>query len=380
MQSNRVLVVEDDVLVRRAYERALSPAWEVTAVGSGSDAIRELAAGTFTVVVSDIDVPGASGIDVLKAVRTTDLDVPVVLVTGFPSVESAQDAVNYGAFSYLTKPLEADALRDVVKRAGKLSALLQLQRAAAAASGPGTFGDRAGQEACFENALRTMWMAFQPIVRFGAKRVMGYEALLRTEEATLKSPPDLLGVAEKLGRLSELGRAARARVAEQIPSAPADAKIFVNLHAYDLSDERLFASDSELAPFASRIVLEITERASIEGIDDLPARLGQLRARGYSLAIDDLGAGYAGLTSLPRLEPDVVKLDMSLVRDIDRSHTKQQLVSSMVRVCEDLRMTVVTEGVETVAERDTLVGIGCDVFQGYLFARPTRGFCTVEFA
>ncbi|MBX7191897.1 MAG: EAL domain-containing protein [Sandaracinaceae bacterium] len=378
---SQVLVVEDDPLVRRAYERVLSPQYRVTAVESGQEALAHVASGAFSAIVSDIDVPGLSGIELLKAVRKTDLDIPVVLVTGYPSMESAQDAVNFGAFSYLTKPVEPAALRDVVSRASGLRSLLALQRAADGVLGRSgaDFGDRAGQEARFENALRTLWMAFQPIVSVSERRVIGYEALLRNDEPTLRNPTVLIGVAERLHRLTELGRTARMRVAEAIPSAPSDVKIFVNLHAHDLSDEMLYAERAPLASFASRIVLEITERASLEDVEDLADRIGRLRELGYSLAIDDLGAGYAGLTSLTKLEPEVVKLDMSLVRGVDQSHKKQHLVQSMVRVCLDLGMTVVTEGVETPAERDALVAVGCDVLQGYLYGRPTRGFATVTF-
>jgi EAL domain-containing protein (putative c-di-GMP-specific phosphodiesterase class I)/ActR/RegA family two-component response regulator len=377
---SQVLVVEDDPLVRRAYERVLGSSYRVTAVESGQEALAHVASGAFSAIVSDIDIPGLTGIELLKAVRKTDLDIPVVLVTGYPSMESAQDAVNFGAFSYLTKPVEPAALRDVVSRASGLRSLLALQRAADDALGrTSEFGDRAGQEARFENALRTLWMAFQPIVSVKDRRVVGYEALLRTDEPTLKSPPALLGVAERLHRLSEVGRTTRIRVAEAIPDAPKDAKIFVNLHAHDLHDELLYSARSPLAPYAGRIVLEITERASLEDVEDLGERIERLRGLGYSLAIDDLGAGYAGLTSLTKLEPEVVKLDMSLVRGVDASHKKQHLVSSMVRVCVDLGMMVVTEGVETAAERDMLVTLGCDVLQGYLFGRPQRGFAPVVF-
>lgn len=372
----RVLVVEDDVLVRRAYERVLTPQYQVTAVESGNDALAKVECGAFSAIVTDIDVPGLTGIELLKAVRKTDLDVPVVLVTGYPSLESAQDAVNYGAFSYLTKPVDPCALRDVVSRASGLRSLLALQRASDAAQGrAGTdFGDRAGQEVRFEAALRALWMAFQPIVSVQGRAVLGYEALLRTDEPTLRNPAALLAVAERLHRLEELGRTVRHSVADAIDRAPEHATIFVNLHPHDLLDETLYEPTSALSRHASRVVLELTERASLEEVDDLSERVARLRTLGYKLAIDDLGAGYAGLTSLTKLEPDVVKLDMSLVRDVDRSVKKQHLIASMVRVCVDLGMLVVTEGVETAAERDTLVGLGCDALQGYLFGRPQREF------
>jgi EAL domain-containing protein (putative c-di-GMP-specific phosphodiesterase class I)/CheY-like chemotaxis protein len=378
-QPRTVLIVEDDALVRRAFERVLSGEHRVTAVASGSEALERVRAGGFDAVVSDIDVPGISGIELLKAVRSTDLDLPVVLVTGCPSVESAQDAVNFGAFSYLTKPVEPSALRDVVARASGLRSLLALRRSADAMLGrPGPAAhDRAGRIVQFENALRTLWMAFQPIVSVRQQRILGYEALLRTDEPSIKSPPALLALGEQLDRLSDIGRTARARVAARIPEAPPTARFFVNLHAHDLVDDELYAELSALAPHASRIVLEITERASLDDVADLARRAARLRGLGYSLAIDDLGAGYAGLTSLTKIEPEVVKLDMSLVRGIDKSHRQQQIVASMVRVCEDLGMLVVTEGVETSDERDALVALGCDVLQGYLFGRPQRTFADV---
>ena len=86
--------------------------------------------------------------------------------------------------------------------------------------------------------------------------------------------------------------------------------------------------------------------------------------------MDDLGAGYAGLSSFAALEPDVVKLDISLVRDVDREPVKRKLVGSLAALCRDLRVTVLAEGVETAGERDVLVELGCEWLQGYLFGRP----------
>ncbi len=99
--------------------------------------------------------------------------------------------------------------------------------------------------------------------------------------------------------------------------------------------------------------------------------MSQLRELGFRIAVDDLGAGYAGLSSFALLEPDIVKLDMTLVRDVDRSSVKQKLVASMASLCRDMGLLTVAEGVETQAERDTLIHLGCDLLQGFYFARPT---------
>jgi EAL domain-containing protein (putative c-di-GMP-specific phosphodiesterase class I) len=125
---------------------------------------------------------------------------------------------------------------------------------------------------------------------------------------------------------------------------------------------------------ASTVVLEITERAALDDISDLRTRVARLRTMGFRLAVDDLGAGYAGLTTFATLEPEVVKLDMSLVRDVDKNPVKRRVIDKMTALSHELNMLVVAEGVETVAERDVLRAVGCDLLQGYLIARPGRPF------
>ena len=178
--------------------------------------------------------------------------------------------------------------------------------------------------------------------------MFAYEALVRNEEPTLRSPPDLFEAAERLGRLQELGRAVRDRVARTLDEQPMSALLFINLHAMELDDDSLISADAPLSRHAARVVLEVTERAPLEKIRDVTARVAQLRALGYRIAVDDLGAGYAGLTSFAHLEPEVVKVDMSLIRGIDRSPMKQKLLGSIVALCRDLGIEIIAEGVETV--------------------------------
>jgi EAL domain-containing protein (putative c-di-GMP-specific phosphodiesterase class I) len=109
-------------------------------------------------------------------------------------------------------------------------------------------------------------------------------------------------------------------------------------------------------------------------VKDVRSKLAELRRIGFRIAIDDLGAGYAGLTSFAALEPEFVKLDMSLIRDIDSQPTKEKLVRSMTLLCKELGMMVVAEGVETPRELEVLVAIGVDLVQGYLLARPAKAF------
>jgi EAL domain-containing protein (putative c-di-GMP-specific phosphodiesterase class I) len=326
-------------------------------------------------------MPGMNGLHLLRAVREHDLDVPVILMTGGPAMETAVQAMEYGALRYLIKPVEPHELEDVVGRAVRLHQMAKIKREALELmrlEGK-HLGDRAGLEARFTNALRTLWVAYQPIVSWSTQQVFAYEALVRNEETTLRSPPDLFAAAERLGRLQELGRVIRDRVAGTVEELPMSGLLFVNVHAMELDDDSLFAAAAPLSRHASRVVLEITERAPIERIRDVGARVGQLRSLGYRIAVDDLGAGYAGLASFAHLEPEVVKVDMSLIRGIDCSPMKQKLLASIVKLCQDLGIQMIAEGIETEAERDTLVRLGGDLCQGYLFARPNLPWPTTNF-
>jgi len=317
-----------------------------------------------------------NGIQLLRQARERDLDVPVLLVTGAPAVETAVEALEYGAFQYLTKPVDAKQFEHAIDKAVQLHRMAVMKREALALLGTtqALAGDRAGLEASFERALETLWIAYQPIVRAGDQSLFGYEALLRSREPTLPHPGALLDAAERLDRLTELGQNIRTCAAEPVGPKPEAGVLFVNLHTRDLLDPTLTSAEVPLSKIAKRVVLEITERASLDEIKDVPLRVARLREIGFRIAIDDLGAGYAGLTSFALLEPEIVKLDMSLVRNVHKQSTKQKLIRSMTALCKDMGMMVVGEGVENVEERDALVELGCDLLQGYLFAKPGVAF------
>jgi len=375
----RILVVDDEEALVRVIARSLMAAgYEVSTAADGMRAVDLLAEAPFDAILSDIDMPKMNGIQFLKNVRQRDAEVPVVLITGNPDLGSAVQAVAHGAMQYLIKPVNMEELRKVVARAVGLNRMAKLKRDAFAIVSDGGLGasDQLALGATFERALETLWMAYQPIVRADNRSLFGYEALLRSEEKALPHPGAILDAAERLGRLDDLGRSTRAAACAPLAQAAPSCVLFVNLHARDLMDELLLSPKSPLSAVANRVVLEITERASLEKVKDVRAKIKELRRMGFRIAIDDLGAGYAGLTSFATLEPEFVKLDMSLVRDIDQNHTKATVVRSMVSVCKELGMMVVAEGVETPPECDLLVALGCDFLQGYLLAKPGKAFPT----
>jgi EAL domain-containing protein (putative c-di-GMP-specific phosphodiesterase class I) len=374
----KVLLVDDDEPLRRALSKALRQVGiDSETVADGQEAVERLTGAAFDVIVTDLSMPRMGGLDFLREVRKHDLDVPVILMTGQPGLDSAIAAVEQGAYRYLTKPVEIDALEAVVRRAASMHQMAKLKREALELMGMEgrQLGDRASLEARFESALQQVWMAYQPIVKWRDRAVVAYEALVRSGEPSLRGPVDLFDAAERLGRVHDLGRRIRERVGSDAPATPGDALTFVNLHPVDLNDAELFSPSSPLAAIAHRVVFEITERASLREVHGLASKIGRLRELGFRIAVDDLGAGYAGLSSFAQLDPEFVKLDMSLVRGVDASARKRSVVRAMTNLCRnELRIQVVSEGVETPEEREVLNQEGCELLQGYLFAKPDRGF------
>jgi EAL domain-containing protein (putative c-di-GMP-specific phosphodiesterase class I) len=381
-KQGRVLVVDDDPAIGRMISRVLEGAgYEVTAVDGGSAAVDAITRSQFDVVLSDIQMPAMSGVELLSVIRAYDLDVPVILMTGEPTVETAIEAVSLGAIQYLQKPTLNETLLKSVEQACRLHKIAQMKRDAlklVGAEDDMQAGDRAGLQTRFERALESMWMAFQPILDTKRQRVFGHEALMRSREPTLPHPGAVLKAAERLQRLEQLGARVRDLCAEGFTRAPDDCLLFINLHPHDLLDKALYDADAPLTKMASRVVLEITERSAIDDVKDIQARVAVLRYHGFRIAIDDLGAGYAGLSSFVALGPEIVKLDMSLVRDVHKSEIRQRLIGSMATLCKEMGMRVVAEGVEVVEEDESVRELGCDLVQGYLYARPGPAFPSVS--
>jgi EAL domain-containing protein (putative c-di-GMP-specific phosphodiesterase class I) len=370
----RILIAEDEAEQRELLELVLVQAgYRVAAAPDGAVALRLIEQERFDVVVSDIKMPGLDGIQLLHAIRKRDLDLPVILLTGDPDLASAARAVNEGALRYLTKPTGPSLILREVDNAVRLHGMARLKRDALQHLGYADklLGDKASLTTAFARAIEAVWLAYQPIFRADGSRY-GYEALVRCDVDPLRAPPALIDAAERLDRMIELGRLLRARIASLIASRPDLCPIFVNLHPSELDDEQLYHPAGAFARHAGSVVLEITERASIDDISEVRSRVRRLKDLGFRVAVDDLGAGYAGLSTFAALEPDVVKLDMSLVRSVDAEPIRKRLVRSMIEVCRESGILVVAEGIETEAERDTLVELKCDLLQGFLLGRPGK--------
>lgn len=365
-QRPRLLLVEDEAAIRRALARRLHGRYEIVIAEDGATAAELVTHQVFDVVLSDVNLPGITGVELLRLIRSLDPETQVVLMTGNPNVEIDVAAIELGAVTCIAKPYEGRVLDAALERATKLAHLARMTRTAAseALRGASTLG------ATFARALESLSVVFQPIVDRRSRQTVGYEALMRAREPAMPSPCDLISAAETLGRTHELGRAVRKVAARTFEPADPNALLFVNLHPVDLRDPSLFDPQAPLSKIASNVVLEITERAAISETSEVQRATRLLRGMGYRIAVDDLGAGYAGLATVAALEPEIVKLDMSLIRGIEVSPVRGHLVKCMTDLCRDLDMKVVAEGIESSSELARLLELNVDYLQGYLLGRP----------
>ena len=208
---------------------------------------------------------------------------------------------------------------------------------------------------------------YQPVVTLATGRLVGYEALARFPRHPNRSPDVIFAQAHGCGLGPEL-EAAAIRAALEPLGRPPGTHLAINVSPSALSSDpvqRALPSD------LTELVIEITEHELIPDDEDLASALADVRARGAQVAIDDAGAGHAGLKQLMRLRPDIVKLDRALIADLHADAARMALVESFVRFARDVGATVCAEGVESLDELAVLADLDVQWGQGYVLAPPS---------
>lgn len=196
--------------------------------------------------------------------------------------------------------------------------------------------------------------------------IFGYEALLRSKSPEFGPPPAILQTALDHDCLGELGRKIRQMAVDACPHH----HLFLNLHPSEFDEGWLVRPDDPIFQHERSVYLEITESVPLSHFRLCHTILGEIRSKGMMLAVDDLGAGYSNLKYIADLAPEVVKLDRELIAGLTSQTRLQKLVTSIVRMCQDMGSKVVAEGIETVDELRAILETGAHYGQGYLFARP----------
>ncbi|HTU68603.1 MAG TPA: EAL domain-containing protein [Steroidobacteraceae bacterium] len=211
-------------------------------------------------------------------------------------------------------------------------------------------------------------IVYQPIFDIATRRIAGFESLSRFNVEPHQPPDRWFADAAQVGMGTELELAAIRAALRGLPSMPADTYLSVNCSPQTILSPglALLLDGVDLA----RVVLEITEHDFIDDYPTLLAALKPLRAGGLCVAIDDAGAGYASLRHVLNIQPEMIKLDVSLTRNIDSDPMRRALASALIAFARESKARIVAEGIETAAELDMLKRLGASCAQGYFLARP----------
>jgi diguanylate cyclase (GGDEF)-like protein len=225
-------------------------------------------------------------------------------------------------------------------------------------------------------AARQFQLHYQPVVALDSGKTVGFEALIRWDHPRrgFISPAEFIPVAEEAGLITELGSWILDTACAQALHWPEDIVIGVNISPLQFSGGNLpltvlsALKKSGLSP--ARLMLEITEGVFLNDTDETMSALDDIRALGVRFAMDDFGTGYSSLSYIRKFPFDKIKIDQSFVRGMGDDAESRAIVRAVINLCHDLGMMTIAEGVETVAQADTLRILGCGLAQGYLFGRP----------
>ena len=380
-----ILIIDDEPMNVKLLETVLKNVDNLQTVSTSrsTEAIDLYKATCPDLVMLDLHMPQMDGFEVMSAIRrlipSGDF-VPFVVLTADVTPAYRSAALSAGADDFLLKPLDQT---EVVLRVRNLlrtrSLHLRVQHERAELEErlrEKEAAERAEEKRLVEAAIRirdvldrgALDVVFQPIVDLTGGEIVGMEALSRFSVEPLRSPDKWFAEAAEVGLGMELELMAIDRALELIRRMPNGAFLSVNASPQLLASGVLMKTGA--VGHGSQVVVEVTEHARIDDYAPLTESLAQLRSRGIRFAVDDAGAGFASLQHILKLQPDLIKLDITLTRGIDADPVRRALTASLVMFGDEVGARLVAEGIETEAEQTTLCSLGVHLGQGYRLGRP----------
>lgn len=380
MTAIRVLVADDDTLVREALSELILADGSLRLVGAvpdGEQAVSLAARYQPDVALLDVKMAGG-GHDAASQIRLCSPQTKILAFTAYADRATVLSMMRAGASGYLVKGATADEILTAIHRLVMNESILSPGVAAEVVRELSNKLETEELTSSFhrEQVRRIQMLldggrlrsVLQPIVDLSSGRVVGAEALLRVEVDPRRPPDVWFAEAAAVELHVDLELAALRLALAHAEVVPDDVYLSVNLAPASVMDRRILAELEGVAP--SKLVVEITEHAPVDDYESLAGALREFRRRGGRLAVDDAGAGYASLRHILRLTPDIIKIDISLTRDIHLDRTRRALAAALISFAEEIGASIVAEGIETQAELDALRGLGVGCGQGYFLGRP----------
>jgi EAL domain-containing protein (putative c-di-GMP-specific phosphodiesterase class I)/DNA-binding NarL/FixJ family response regulator len=370
-----VVVIDDHSRLRQAISAIIDADPQLTVIGTadcamaGVELIRALHPDA---AICDVKMPDASGSIVASEARRIAPGTRVIALSAYEDGDSVVEMLRAGAVSYITKSSQREELLGCIHKALRGQSTIPLDSTSAVAAelrrlaGTEPPDQRPMLRKVLANGL--MRVVLQPIVDLSSGRPIAFEALARFDLEPRRAPDRWFEEAGRhgLGLLYEL-TAVRLAL-EHLSHLPRDCALHINVSPAVAAAPQTRELLSEFD--CRRIVLEITEHDRLDHYGALCGALALLRGRGIRVAVDDVGAGFASMRHVISLEPEVLKLDISLIRDIHDQPMRRAMVRTLAEFGRSIGALVVGEGVEVQAEASILTGLGVPAAQGFLFGRP----------
>jgi EAL domain-containing protein (putative c-di-GMP-specific phosphodiesterase class I) len=374
------LIADDEPALIGALSELLAHEDGVVVVATAGDADEAIELATEArpdVALVDVKMPAGGGARAAREIIRVSPSTRVIALSAFEDRPTVLEMLRAGAVGYLVKGSAAEQIVDSIVRVMNGGTSLSsevvggiVQELASQLRREEIEEERVAQRRVeIERFLsgEGLTMAFQPIVELRTGTVVGMEALARFRSLPLRAPTEWFAEAVQLELGVQLELATIREALRSLGRIPPGAYLSVNAsHRTAMSPELMTA----LAEHASRIVVEITEHEAIEDYDVLMSSLSELRASGVRIAIDDAGSGFASLRHTLRIGPDIVKVDISLTRQIDTDRGRRALASALISFADEMNMSIVAEGIETKEELETLLELGVHFGQGFYLAKP----------
>jgi EAL domain-containing protein (putative c-di-GMP-specific phosphodiesterase class I)/CheY-like chemotaxis protein len=379
-----VMVLDDQESNLAWIEQLLTSAGvgQVLSLSDPFEALARCVQGPPDLLVLDMHMPELDGFKVMDQLRrelSDDHFLPILVLTADVTVETRDRALEAGAIDFLSKPFDRNEIslrvanlvevgslhRRIARDNERLRVELEVERAEERRVAE----DRRVRAARIEHLLASqdLTIAYQPVVDLREGTVVGTEALARFPSGD--RPPNLwFDDAHAVGMGAELEVLAIDTALRQLDALPLDTFVAINLSPSVIESGLLHEVLGRID--GRRVVIELTEHSRIEDYDGLIDQLDAFRLQGIRVAVDDAGAGYSGLRHILRLRPDLLKMDIELIRGINDDPARRALASALMLFAEEIGALVVAEGIETREELGTLQALGVRFGQGYHLARP----------
>lgn len=376
------MIAEDDPLVSEVLAAMIASDTEMRLIGTVADAHAAIAISideSPDLILLDVEMPGGGGPAAARTIASVSPDVRIVAISAHADKEHVLSMVHEGVSGYVVKGADPIEVLDTIRRCARGETVFMPPSASTVMREHAMLArDMAEAEVdrhdrvtrlrgiCDDDSIA---IVFQPIADLISGKLFGVEALARFPDHQDLNTGEWFDEALDLGMTSKLELAAlRLAVEEFRKSALEELPVSINLSPATLLETPLFAMIEGLE---RHLVIEITEHERIDDYDAVNAVRRQLAERGVRVAVDDTGAGFASLRHILALTPDLVKLDISITKDVDIDDSRRALAKGLVTFAREIGARVVAEGIERRGELACMREIGVDYGQGFFIARPS---------